>query len=223
MFHRPVNLSACCLLIICLFVACDTVHPWGHGQGGRATGGASVRIPLELPKKTSQTYDPQQSNALLGHVVSVHDGDTITVSLNGRKEKVRLIGIDAPELAQEPWGMQSQGTLERLVKGRLVRLETDIKERDQYGRLLAYVYVDDTFVNAELVRQGQAVLYTVPPNVAHVEAYRVAQEEAQETARGVWNNDAPLRMSPDCYRKQQKGRACVHASESVESERRILQ
>jgi micrococcal nuclease len=48
--------------------------------------------------------------------------------------------------------------LQTFVRGRFVRLETDIKERDQYGRLLAYVYVDDIFVNAELVRQGQAVL-----------------------------------------------------------------
>ncbi len=122
-----------------------------------------------------------------------------------------------------PWGIQAQAALETLVKGRLVRLETDIKERDQYGRLLAYVYVDDTFVNAELVRQGQTVLYTVPPNVAHVEAYRMAQEEARELGRGVWNNDAPLTVSPDCYRKQQKERACQHATESLKTERRILQ
>ena len=113
-------------------------------------------------------------------MLSIHDGDTFTVSIDGRKEKVRLIGIDAPELAQQPWGSRAQAALETLVKDRAVRLETDIAERDQYGRLLAYVYVDETFVNLELIRQGQAVLYTVPPNVAHVEAYRTAQDEARE-------------------------------------------
>lgn len=223
MLTRSLVLAVCTLLINGLTSGCDTVHPWAYGQGSRAAGGASVRIPLELPKKTAQTPDTQQPSLLVGRVLSVHDGDTLTVSIDGRKEKVRLIGIDAPELAQEPWGSQAQAALSNLVKDRIVRLETDIAERDQYGRLLAYVFVDETFVNLELVRQGQAVLYTVPPNVTHVQAYRVAQEEAREAGRGVWNRDAPLAVTPDCYRKQRKGRACAKATESLNVERRILQ
>ena len=134
---------------------------------------------------------------------------------------MRLIGIDAPELAQQPWGSRAQAALETLVKDRAVRLETDIAERDQYGRLLAYVYVDETFVNLELIRQGQAVLYTVPPNVAHVEAYRTAQDEAREARRGVWNRDTPLTVSPDCYRKARKGNPCQQVSESLDDHQRI--
>lgn len=144
----------------------------------------------------------------MGRVLSVHDGDTFMVSLDGRKEKVRLIGIDAPELAQAPWGEQAHASLETLIQGRLVRSETDIAERDQYGRLLAYVYGDESFVNLELLRQGQAVLYTVLPNVVHIEEYR--GREARQAGRGVWDQGTPLTVSPECYRKQQKGLACQH-------------
>ena len=195
----------------------------GIWEGNRVVGGASVRIPLELPKKTSQTPEAQPSGLLVGRVLSVHDGDTLTVSLNGGKEKVRLIGIDAPELTQTPWGTQAQEALERLVLDRIVQLETDITEPDQYGRLLAYVYTGGTFVNLELLKQGQAVLYTVPPNVAHVDEYRKAQDEAQQAGQGVWNAVAPLTLSPDCYRKQRKGKDCRQVTESFNNHQRITQ
>jgi micrococcal nuclease len=221
MFFRSIVFTFYTFLVSCLTVSCDTVHPWGYGQGGRAAGGASVRIPLELPKKTAQGVDAQRSSVLVGRVLSVHDGDTIAVFLNGRKEKIRLIGIDAPELAQAPWGAQAQAALERLVLNNIVRLETDITERDQYGRLLAYVYAGDTFVNLELLKQGQAALYTVPPNVAHVAEYQTAQAEAREAGRGIWNRDAPLTVTPHCYRKQRKGKDCEHVSESLDDHQRI--
>ena len=141
-------------------------------------------------------------------VVSVHDGNTITVVIDGRTEKARLIGVDAPELDQEPWGVQSRDALRALVDGRMVRLETDVTKRDQYKRILAYVYVGDMFVNVELIRVGHAVMYTVPPNVAHVDDYRKAQSEAREAGRGLWNPAQPLDVMPDCYRKLKKGWEC---------------
>src|SRR5207253_6190876 len=134
---------------------------------------------------------PDIEGPLSAQVVSVHDGDSITVLIDGRKEKVRLIGIDAPELDQAPWGVQARDALRGLVDGKTVRLETDITIRDQYRRLLAYVYVGEMLVNLELVRQGQAVLYTLPPNVAHIEEYRQAQQEAREAERGVWDREKP--------------------------------
>jgi micrococcal nuclease len=130
-------------------------------------------------------------------VISVHDGGTITVLIDNRKEKVRLIGIDAPELDKVPWGIQARDALRGLVNGKSVRLETDITIRDQYRRLLAYVYVGEILVNLEMIRQGQAVLYTVPPNAAHVEEYRKAQLEARQAGRGVWGRQKPLDVPPD--------------------------
>lgn len=119
-----------------------------------------------------------------------------------------LIGIDAPEPNQSPGGVQSREAVKTLVGENNVRSETDLTKRDQCNRLLAYVHIEDFFVNAELIRQGQAVLYTVPPNIAHVEKYQQAQTEAREAGRGVWDAGQPLDVDPECYRKQKKGRDC---------------
>ena len=92
----------------------------------------------------------------LGWVDSVLDGDTFR-SING--EKVRLIGVNAPETNHprkpiEYYGKEAREFSRRMLEGKEVRLEMDVQERDQYGRLLAYVYLEDsTFVNAELLKQ----------------------------------------------------------------------
>jgi len=142
---------------------------------------------------------------LKGRVIKITDGDSIHVLLkNGTKEKVRLIGIDAPEKAQKPWGTQSTKALERLVNGQQVRLETDITARDRYGRLLACVYVGQTFVNLELMNQGAAVLLTYPPNVAHAGVFTAAQARARAAGLGVWNPALPLNVMPSDYRKKKR-------------------
>jgi len=94
-------------------------------------------------------------------VTRVIDGDTIEVSIAGESYKVRYIGIDTPELDDKrpkfcALAQEATRYNRELVKGKTVRLEKDISETDQYGRLLRYVYVGDIFVNAELVRQGLA-------------------------------------------------------------------
>jgi micrococcal nuclease len=122
-------------------------------------------------------------------VDSVLDGDTFRLE-NG--EKVRLIGIDAPETHHprkpvEYFGKEASAFAKKMLEGKLVRLELDVQERDQYGRLLAYVYLkDSTFVNAELVKQGYAQVATYPPNVKYVELFVKLQKEARENKRGLW-------------------------------------
>lgn len=133
------------------------------------------------------------TRAVEARVTGVIDGDTIEIEGG---ERVRYIGIDTPEIRRrgrrgweyrpEPLAEDAKEYNRRLVMGRRVRLEFDVQERDRYGRLLAYVYVDGTLVNAELVRQGYAVLATYPPNVRYVERFRRLQAEAREAGRGVW-------------------------------------
>jgi len=125
--------------------------------------------------------------ALRGTVASVYDGDTITVTLeSGAAENVRLIGIDAPEVrtnrhgrADKVRGPAARDHLRELVADKPVFLILGEKERDRYGRALAYVYCNGLFINAEMIRAGHAVTYTVPPDVAHKAEFLAAEREAQ--------------------------------------------
>ncbi|MBC8122990.1 MAG: thermonuclease family protein, partial [Gemmatimonadaceae bacterium] len=111
-------------------------------------------------------------------VKRITDGDTIVLTRRGTEEKVRLLGIDAPEKAQKPWGERSKAHLEKLVGTSEVRLETDVRERDRYGRLLAHVWVGKALINQEMVASGHALLYTVPPNVKYAERLQQAERRA---------------------------------------------
>jgi micrococcal nuclease len=126
-----------------------------------------------------------------GVVVRVVDGDTIHVKLADRVEKVRYIGVNTPEVhhptrGEEPGGRAATEVNRRLVAGRRVRLEFDVQERDRYGRLLAYVWVGETMVNAELVLRGYAQVMTVPPNVRYQQLFLRLQRDAREAGRGLW-------------------------------------
>ncbi len=97
----------------------------------------------------------------------------------------------------EPYGVEASALNDSLVANRRVRLEFDVERRDRYGRLLAYVYVDSLFVNAELLRRGYAQLMTIPPNVRHVDLFRRLQREAREAERGLWR--PPGKRSPSAH------------------------
>ncbi len=122
-------------------------------------------------------------------VTEAIDGDTIGVIYNGLHESVRLVGIDTSETG-EAFSAEATAALSRLVGGKTVRLEFDVVRRDQYDRLLAFVWVGSTNANAEMLRLGLATLYTVPPNVMYVEVLEAAQDEAQAARRGMWGAPA---------------------------------
>ena len=129
--------------------------------------------------------------ALDGVVVRVVDGDTVHVRIGERIEKVRYIGVNTPEVhhptrGEEPGGREAHALNRRLVDGKRVRLELDVQTRDRYGRLLAYVWLGETMINAELVRLGYAQVMTVPPNVRHQSLLLELQRAAREGGRGLW-------------------------------------
>lgn len=150
---------------------------------------------------------PCLAESLTGRCVAVGDGDTVTVAVGPRRERIRLIGIDAPEKQQAPWGERARAFTARLVLDQEVRVETDVEPRDRYGRMLGYVYVGDTFVNREVIRSGHAVLLTYPPNVRHVEAFTAAQAEARSRGLGVWDPKEPLTEEPRAFRRHSRERA----------------
>jgi micrococcal nuclease len=137
-------------------------------------------------------------------VSRISDGDTFRCA-DGRR--VRLIGIDSPESQQHPFGAKAREALRKLIPpGSSVRLEGDVAPFDRYGRSLAYVWAGSTLVNESMVRNGWAVLYTVPPNVRYAERFRVAQEEARARGTGLWSQHGF-----DCRPSDFRRRRCLNS------------
>lgn len=127
-------------------------------------------------------------------VERVVDGDTVIVRLGSLRERVRLIGIDTPEVHDprtpvECYGAEASHQLARLLPpGTVVRLERDVEARDRYDRLLAYVHrgADGLFVNLAMAVEGYAAAATYPPNVTRTPAIVAAASEARAAGRGLW-------------------------------------
>ena len=133
--------------------------------------------------------------ATVTHVV---DGDTIDVRIGGRDERVRLIGIDTPETKKlntpiECFGPEaSEFTTALLPVGTTIRIERDIVGRDDYGRILGYVFIPaptsgrDLFVNDEIIRQGYAEPLSIAPNTAHAARFVESARAAESEDLGLW-------------------------------------
>lgn len=127
-----------------------------------------------------------------GKVVRVVDGDTMVINIGGKDERVRLIGVDTPESVHPdesrnvPYGKVASQYTKDMLLGKAVGLEFDVQERDQYGRILAYVYIGGIMFNDLLLREGHASVSTYPPNVKYVDAFTASQREAREAGLGQW-------------------------------------
>jgi micrococcal nuclease len=116
-------------------------------------------------------------------VTEVIDGDTFKTK-NGTT--VRLLGINAPEMT-EPGGDISKDVLTLMILNKNVRLERDITNKDDYGRLLRYVYQGNTFVNAEIVRNGYAEARFYPPDTMYRRYVEEVEKMAVRNGRGLWS------------------------------------
>jgi micrococcal nuclease len=155
--------------------------------------------PASSPSPASNTPIPATTSSLTGVaeglttalVTRVIDGDTIIVDIDGVEYRVRYIGIDTPETVApgqpiECYGKEASERNRDLVEGKTVSLEKDVSETDQFGRLLRYVWVGETMVNAALVADGYALASTYPPDVKHSDLFAALQAEAREDGRGLW-------------------------------------
>ena len=137
-------------------------------------------------------------------VSSITDGDTLRFSPALEATTIlRMLHIDAPEMAQAPWGEQSRAELLRLAPAATttLRIETGQTRIDPFGRLLGHaIRADGLDLNREQLRLGQAVLFVIWPNVDRFEDYRAGGIEAQEQRRGIWSIAAPLTELPFEYR-----------------------
>lgn len=139
-------------------------------------------------------------------VEKITDGDTFSVLFNGRKEKIRLIGIDTPESRKNARAEKQskeerideetiiamgkaakEFMLSQIKKGDKVKLEFDAQERDKYGRFLCYVYLEDgRMLNEVIIKEGYAYPLTIAPNVKYEEKFRDAFRYARENGKGLW-------------------------------------
>lgn len=151
-----------------------------------------VAVAVVLARPWEQVHlggEPARSAS--AYVLRAVDGDTIEVLLDGEREDVRYIGIDTPETVKadtpvQCFGPQAHRFNARLVTHERVRLVFGVERRDVYGRLLAYVHLDDRFVNAELVRRGLARTLKIPPNDRFARRFKRLQTAAARAGTGLW-------------------------------------
>jgi micrococcal nuclease len=175
------------LLALVLLAGCE-----GHVDDGAAgrTGGAPADLATGRAERAAWPDPPR--DAVTAKVQRVSDGDTFVASVNGRRERVRVIGVDTPESVapnrpDEPFGEEASDFAKRYLDGATVRLAGDAEPRDRYDRLLAYVWLaDGTFWNALLAAEGYAQQLTIPPNVTYAGLFRRLVAEARREDRGLW-------------------------------------
>jgi micrococcal nuclease len=184
-------------------------EPAAREQGYRPAGNRPC-APSPAPAPVQFLAMPQGADSAPGApvratepctIVRIVDGDGIACAEQGR---VRLIGIDAPEPDQEPFGTAATAALAALAPvGTTVQLEPDVEALDQYRRRLAYLWLGSTQLNWVLIRQGWAVPLTFPPNVQYRDHFAAAAARARTEQRGLWAVDG-FRCLPADHRR----RAC---------------
>ncbi|WP_324824344.1 thermonuclease family protein [Sinanaerobacter sp. ZZT-01] len=138
-------------------------------------------------ENVTKLEDEYTGNRILCDVIRVVDGDTFVATIDDKEEKVRLIGVDTPESVHPDKSKNTKAGelaseyVKDLLEDQTVQLEFDVQERDKYGRVLAYVYLEDgTFLNEKLILDGYAQIATYPPNVKYVDVFKQAAERRNQ-------------------------------------------
>src|SRR5690606_14118634 len=154
--------------------------------GATAQFTPSTQQPKSAPVKPEvvekQQSKPKPDPYQTGTVTKVIDGDTIEVNLNGKLEKVRMLLIDTPETVHpnqpvQPYGKEASEFTKKLLLNKEVKLEKDKEDRDQYQRLLRYIYVDSQSVQEQLLSKGFASVVIYPTNTKYLQQYQKIQHQ----------------------------------------------
>jgi micrococcal nuclease len=158
-----------------------------------------VNVDTSTAKASEVSVSTQQKSdqSPLYSVVSVVDGDTVKLSIDGTTQTIRLIGLDTPETVDprkpvQCFGKEASNKAKELLTGRSVRLEVDASQGtlDKYGRTLGYIFRDDgLFYNKHMIEQGFAHEYTYNIPYKYQSEFKAAEKSARENQRGLWSPD----------------------------------
>lgn len=142
------------------------------------------------------------TNYEVGVVSRVVDGDTVVITIDGKDEKVRLIGVNTPESVgryaknPQPYGKEASNYTKKQLDGKTVYLEKDVSDTDKYGRLLRYIWLEEPdksnmkekMFNAILLKEGYASVMTYPPDVKYSKTFVEIEKTARDNDIGLWKN-----------------------------------
>jgi micrococcal nuclease len=191
--------KALILRLVILFAVAVAAHFYFRREGSApavpesaSTAPPRAEIAADLQRDdrattASTSGAPGAAAARLGpcDVTHVTDGDTLNVRCAGRRERVRLLQIDTPE-RQEPLYEEAGDALEALIAGRSIELELGPEERDDHGRLLAYVFADGENLNLAMIARGWSAYFDRYGAGAYPSEFAAAERAAREARLGIW-------------------------------------
>ncbi|ART77373.1 nuclease [Sutcliffiella horikoshii] len=194
-----IKLYTWCLILVLILTGCSLDE--SSSTATKNDIPESVQEQVESPDESSseteieslEDTEPEYERTEVP-LVRVIDGDTIKVIINNKEENIRFLLVDTPETnhprmdGPQPFGPEAKEFMEEFMEGGKIEIELDVSERDHYGRILAYVYVNGVSAQEELLKRGLArVAYIFPPNTRYVDTYQAIQEKAQAEGIGIWS------------------------------------
>ncbi|SFL34579.1 micrococcal nuclease [Gracilibacillus orientalis] len=181
------------LIVFTVLAGCGTVTVEDELTDAPSADNASEKtMPQENEKPAETQEDGNFSTATVSRVV---DGDTVNIELDGQEETVRLLLVDTPEtkhpkLPVQPFGQEASDFAVEKLTGKDIQIEFDGPERDNYDRLLGYIWVDGDNFNQLLVEKGLArYAYVYDPPYTHQDEMKQAEQQAREAGIGIWSID----------------------------------
>ena len=153
-----------------------------------------ILVAIGLSLLASCSSGATTENKVLVRILTVIDGDTVDIEIDGRTERARLIGVNTPETKHptkpiECFGPEASAYMTQLLpKGTDVRIERDTEARDRYGRMLLYLYrnSDNLFINLDLISRGYGTPMSIEPNTFHRNDFVYAAALAEASNVGLW-------------------------------------
>jgi micrococcal nuclease len=174
--------------LLFLLVVAVVAHLYFRREAAEQIAATERAAPHDAPSGPPPTSAPRAERLGPCEVTHVTDGDTLNVRCEGRKERVRMLQIDTPE-RDDALYEEAGEALEALIAGRAVELEIGDEERDDHGRLLAYVWIGDEHVNLAMIRAGWSPYFDRYGAGRYPRDFADAERAARESNLGIWASE----------------------------------